>query len=645
MKQHSIPLEADQVQVTDPLFGSYVRLVGEKLIPYQWEALNDRIPGTEPSHCIDNFRVVAGQMQGGHRGAIFQDTDLYKWLEAVAFCIQNGTGRQYIPIADEVIELIGLAQCEDGYLNTYITIEHPENRWKNLAEGHELYGCGHLIEAAVAYYKATGKRNLLDIAKKFADLVVQVFGPGEGRCQGYPGHQEIELALVKLYRVTGKKAYLELADSFIRRRGARPNYLVEEMKGRHGHNIFPEFYEYDEKYAQTHEPPLQQSTAEGHAVRAVYMYSAMADLALEESDDEMRSACVRLYNNIVGRRMYITGGIGSSGKLERFTADYDLPNDRMYCESCASVGLMMFSQRMATLTGEADYYDTVERALCNTVLAGISKDGDRYFYVNPLEVWPDNCLPSTSMSHVKPVRQPWFACACCPPNIARTLASLAQYLYAADEDSLYVNQLIRSTANVEIGGAAVHADLQADYLHSGLIRLAVQSERPVTVRLRLPDYLKVDGITVDGKPVTPAVEHGYTVFALPGDAVIEVKASAPARFVAAHRRVRASTGRVALMKGPFVYCLEQTDNGEALPALSVSHDAVIQKLPPLSDLPGELPVLEVEGRRLTQTTGNDDALYDAPHFASEPTRLRAVPYALWCNRTPGEMQVWINAAR
>lgn len=392
MKQHSIPLEADQVQVTDPLFGSYVRLVGEKLIPYQWEALNDRIPGTEPSHCIDNFRVAAGQMQGGHRGAIFQDTDLYKWLEAVAFCIQNGTGRQYIPIADEVIELIGQAQCEDGYLNTYITIEHPESRWKNLAEGHELYGCGHLIEAAVAYYKATGKRNLLDIAQKFADLVVQVFGPGEGRCQGYPGHQEIELALVKLYRVTGKKAYLELADSFIRRRGARPNYLVAEMKGRHGHNIFPEFYEYDEKYAQTHEPPLQQSTAEGHAVRAVYMYSAMADLALEEGDDEMRSACVRLYNNIVGRRMYITGGIGSSGKLERFTADYDLPNDRMYCESCASVGLMMFSQRMATLTGEADYYDTVERALCNTVLAGISKDGDRYFYVNPLEVWPDNIL-------------------------------------------------------------------------------------------------------------------------------------------------------------------------------------------------------------------------------------------------------------
>lgn len=645
MKQHSIPLEADQVQVTSPLFGSYVRLVGEKLIPYQWEALNDRIPGTEPSHCIDNFRVAAGQMQGGHRGAIFQDTDLYKWLEAVAFCIQNGTGCQYVPIADEVIELIGAAQCEDGYLNTYITIEHPENRWKNLAEGHELYGCGHLIEAAVAYYKATGKHRLLDIARKFADLVVQVFGPGENQCHGYPGHQEIELALVKLYRVTGQKAYLDLADYFIRQRGTRPNYLIEEMKGRNGHNIFPEFWEYDEKYAQTHQEPLQQTTAEGHAVRAVYMYSAMADLALEEDDGEMRRACERLYNNIVGKRMYITGGIGSSGKLERFTADYDLPNDRMYCESCASVGLMMFSQRMAALTGEAGYYDTVERALCNTVLAGISKDGDRYFYVNPLEVWPDNCLPSTSMSHVKPVRQPWFTCACCPPNIARTLASLAQYLYAADEDSLYVNQLISSTARAEIGGATVHADLQADYMDRGQIRLAVQSPRPVTVRMRLPDYLQVNAITVDGQPAAPTVEQGYTVFALPGDAVIEVKASAPARFVAAHRRVRASVGRVALMKGPFVYCLEQTDNGENLPALSVSPQATIRELPPLPGLPGNLPVLEVEGSRLTATTGNDDALYGTPHFTSEPTRLRAVPYALWCNREPGEMQVWVNAAR
>ena len=486
MTQYSIPLEADRVQITDELFGSYLRNVAETIIPYQWDALNDRLPDMEKSHCIDNFRAAAGELACGHQGAIFQDTDLYKWLEAVAFCIQNGSGRQFEAMADEVIELIGRAQCEDGYLNTYITVECPENRWKNLAEGHELYGCGHLIEAAVAYYKATGKRNLRDIACRFADLVDQVFGPGAEQCHGYPGHQEVELALVKLCKVTGEKRYLDLAAYFIRQRGGKPNYLLEEMKGRGGRNVFPEFSEYDDKYAQTHLPPVEQTTAEGHAVRAVYMYSAMADLARETGDEDLHRACETLYQNIVEKRMYITGGIGSSGKLERFTVDYDLPSDRMYCESCASVGLMMFAQRMASLTGEAKYYDTVERALCNTVLAGISKEGNRYFYVNPLEVWPDNCLPSTSLSHVKPVRQPWFACACCPPNIARTLASLAPYIYAADDTSLYVNQPISFRVETRIGACTLRLEQTATYMQNGSIALKAESDGPVTLRVRVP---------------------------------------------------------------------------------------------------------------------------------------------------------------
>ena len=405
MEQYRTPIALDQVRITDELYGPMLRLVAERVLPYQWEALNDRVPGTEKSHCLDNFRVAAGDLPGRHQGAIFQDTDLYKWLEAVAYCIANGTGKHLLPLAQEAAVLIARAQEPDGYLNTYITIECPEKRWSNLAEGHELYGAGHLIEAAVAYYRATGEKLLLDTAQRFADLIDRTFGAEDGKCHGYPGHQEIELALVKLYRATGEKRYLHLADYFIRQRGQKPNYLLAEMAGRKGRNVFPEFCEYDDKYAQTHLSPLEQTTAEGHAVRAVYMYSAMADLALELGDPEMARAAETLYNNIVQRRMYITGGIGSSGKLERFTADFDLPNDRMYCESCASIGLMMFAQRMAALTGEARYYDTVELALSNTVLAGISREGDRYFYVNPLEVWPDNCLPSTSMSHVKPVRQ------------------------------------------------------------------------------------------------------------------------------------------------------------------------------------------------------------------------------------------------
>ena len=634
------PIAIDQVNITDQLFSKYVRLVAEKIVPYQWEALNDRIPNQEKSHCLDNFRVAAGDQQGRHQGAIFQDTDLYKWLEAVAFCIANGTGRQFIPLADEAVELIGRAQQPDGYLNTYITIECPENRWKNLAEGHELYGAGHLIEAAVAYYNATGKEAILNIARRFADLIDQTFGDEDGKCHGYPGHQEIELALVKLYRVTGEQRYLRLADYFIRRRGGTPNYLLEEMAGRHGKNVFPEFAEYDDKYAQTHLPPVEQTTAEGHAVRAVYMYSAMADLAMTNDDKALEQACRTLYDNIVERRMYITGGIGSSGKLERFTADFDLPNDRMYCESCASIGLMMFGQRMAALTGEAKYYDAVELALCNTVLAGISLEGDRYFYVNPLEVWPDNCLPSTSMSHVKPVRQPWFSCACCPPNIARTLASLAQYIYSTGDDTLYIQQFISSEVETTLANGPVKVSMVSSCMENGTVRIAAEGK--CTLRIRLPWYLEQPVLTVNGTVQPLHLEQGYLVVPVEGKTELQLTGQVPAHFVAADLRVRADLGQLAVMKGPFVYCLEQQDNGERLPALYTSPDAPLEELPPDETL-GALPLLSFPGKRLVSTTGGA-GLYSTPRLTTEPVTIRAVPYAVWGNRTPGEMQVWMKAS-
>lgn len=643
MRTSIVPTSVGKTKITDPLFGAYVQMVAHQVIPYQWEAINDRVPDAEKAYCIENFRVAAGLQQGVHRGAIFQDTDLYKWLEAVAFCIAYGEGEDFRPIADEVIDLIAQAQEPDGYLNTYFTIECPEKKWTNLTEGHELYGCGHLIEAAVAYYQATGTRKLLDVACKFADLVDRTFGAEDGKCHGYPGHQEIELALVKLYRVTGEKRYLSLANYFIRQRGGKTNYLLEEMAGRKGNNVFPEFAEYDDKYAQTHCHPVDQTTAVGHAVRALYMYSAMADLAMEYEEADMQKACETLYRNIVDKRMYLTGGIGSSGKLERFTTDYDLPNDRMYCESCASVGLMMFSQRMASLTGNAGYYDTVERALCNTVMAGISKDADRYFYVNPLEVWPDNCLPSTSMSHVKPVRQKWFACACCPPNIARTLASLGQYIYAQSDTALYVNMFISSQWNTTINGTEVKLDMKAEHMTGGKVTLTLETEAPVELRIRLPWYLRSPSLSRDGGEETLNVENGYAVVSVCGKTKLEIGGSVEAKFVAANRNVRADVGKVALMKGPYVYCLEQVDNGENLASIFVSPAAPIEELAPQQDLPGTLPTLQVSGRRLVQTIAQQDDLYGDPSFDVQDVTLKAIPYALWCNRQSGEMLVWMHA--
>ena len=646
MKQNIVTPALRNIKIYDPLFRHYTDMIAEKLLPYQWAVLNDRLPEVEKSYCVRNFRIAAGEAKGERLGAVFCDTDAYKWLETVAFTLENGRGAEYEEVADGLIELIEKAQEPDGYLQTYYSLCYPERKWKNLTEGHELYCAGHLIEAAVAYYKATGKERLLNVACRFADLISAVFGPEEGKNRGCPGHQEIELALIKLSRVTGKREYAGLARHFLQVRGQQPNYLMDELRATGKDRIFPEFKDYDDKYAQSHLPPVEQTTAEGHAVRAMYMYSAMADVAREFNDASLKNACRTLWNNVTGKRMYITGGIGSSGHLERFTADYDLPNDRMYCESCASVGLMMFGQRMAALTGDARYYDIVERALCNTVLAGISAEGDKYFYVNPLEVWPENCLESSSMAHVKPVRQSWFGVACCPSNIARTLASLGQYIYARDEKSIYINQLISSSLETTVKDAAVSVQLDADLMGKKSFSLRIKSDkaRSFTIRIRIPEYLEEPAFVLEGRAIAPVIENGYAVVAVShaGEQTLEVRGRIRPCWVTANTRVRADIGCVALMYGPYVYCLEEMDNGENLPNIHVRPDAVISEEAPMAGLPGALPALSFEGSRLESGVGN--SLYGTPAFRFEPQRFTAVPYGLWCNREPGEMLVWLKAA-
>ena len=632
------------IEIKDPLFGHYADMVAGKLLPYQWAVLNDKLPQQEKSYCVQNFRIAAGEAQGERMGVVFCDTDAYKWLETVAFCLECGRAAEFEPVADELIGLIGRAQEPDGYLNTYYSLCAPEKKWTNLCEGHELYCAGHFIEAAVAYCGATGKKPALDIAIKLADHLCAVFG--QNGHEGWPGHQEIELALIKLSRVTGEEKYARLALHFISIRGCQPNYLLRELKATGKNRIFPEFADYDDKYAQSHLPPAEQTTAEGHAVRAMYMYSAMADLARYFNDRQLKKACREIWKNLTGKRMYITGGLGSSGHLERFTADYDLPNDRMYCESCASVGLMMFGQRMAALTGDASYYDAVERALCNTVLAGISSEGEAYFYVNPLELWPDNCLESTSMAHVRPTRQSWFAVACCPSNIARTLASVGQYIYAQDEKSIYINQFISSSLESSVKNARIRLELEAGTLLKGRVKLKIESNiaRSFTLRIRIPEYFRQPCFELEGRHIMPVVENGYAVVALShgGEQTLIIKGEIMPRWVAANSRVRADMGRLALMYGPYVYCLEETDNGARLPNVFVAPDSPVEICPPEEGLPGALPTLCFDGLRLS--SGVEDELYGTPDFRFAPQRFKAVPYGLWCNREPGEMLVWLHAA-
>ena len=637
----SIPLQ--NITINDEFWKRYIRLVKEVIIPYQWDSLNDKVEGAEPSGCINNFKIASGQLKGEYVGAVFQDTDVAKWLEAVAYTLAVQRDADLEGLADEVIELIGRAQGDDGYLNTYFTIKEPKLRWTNLKEGHELYTAGHMIEAAVAYYQATGKRMFLDIVERFAKLICSVFGPAKGKCHGYPGHQEIELALVKLYQVTGKEKYLETAKYFIDRRGVGENYFIQEAKRPEYRQIFPEFAEYDTSYSQSHLPVREQKTAEGHAVRAVYMYCAMADLAWYYKDESLLKACETLWDNMVTRRMYITGSIGSSGMLERFTADYDLPNDCNYSETCASIGLALFGKRMAEITKDGKYMDVVESALYNTVLAGIALDGKSFFYVNPLEVWPDNCMERTSKEHVKPIRQKWFGVACCPPNIARTLASLGQYLYFADDRVLYVNLYVSNKIKTRVGETEVEINLESDLLNTGKIKLLPGDMKgKIDLALRIPGYTESFKIKVNGIRRDCPIEKGYVFLEQIGaHDVIEVECAVPVRFVRANPLVRADVGKVALVKGPVVYCLEEIDNGTNLAAVYVNTDQepIVQEEP---DLLGGVVTLSLKGCRLTKGSRSENGLYSEAKPSFVPVELKAVPYSSWCNREPGEMLVWMK---
>ncbi|WP_067929089.1 glycoside hydrolase family 127 protein [Alicyclobacillus shizuokensis] len=642
----SVTTGSFSVRIQDPFWSPKQALVRDVVIPYQWQALNDQVPGVEPSHTIENFRIAAGEADGDYYGMVFQDSDLYKWLEAVGHTLANERDEELERKADEAIDLLARAQQPDGYLNTHYTLTKPDKRWTNLRDDHELYCAGHLIEAAVAYYQATGKRKLLDIACRFADYINRVFGHGPGKIPGYPGHEEIELALIKLYRATGNRTYLDLALYFIEERGRQPHYFQIEAEKRGETTPFRFGFE----YSQSHLPVREQTEAIGHAVRAMYFYTAVADAARETGDMSLLDACRRLWNSVVQKKMYVTGGIGSSADNgEAFTTDYDLPNDTAYTETCAAIGLVFFAQRMLQAEPRREYADVMERALFNGVLAGMSLDGRRYFYVNPLEVWPSACDYRADMHSVKYERQGWFGCACCPPNIARLLASLGQYVYTTDaaKETIYAHLYIGSSVSVEVaGGKQVTLVQESQLPWQGRIRLTVHLDDPAafTLALRLPGWCLTPALRVNGEAVDPAdAADGYArlnrTWAC-GD-VIELDLPMQPLRIYPHPELREDAGKVALQYGPIVYCLEEADNGANLRDLTLPREAAIAaKYEP--DLLGGVVVLESTGYKSAAPAGA--ALYSYEPPSREETLIRAIPYYAWANRGPGEMTVWIREA-
>jgi len=577
---------------------------------------------------------------------IFWDSDVAKWIEAAAYSLTKVPDSELESLVDSVVDLMAAAQGDDGYLNSHYQVVEPDNRWTNLRDRHELYCAGHLIEAAVAYYQATGKDRFLGIMRRYADYIDNVFGPAPGRKRGYPGHEEIELALVKLYQVTGEERYLALSKFFIDERGTLPHYYDIEAEAR-GEDPVKDYHGGGYDYCQAHLPVREQTTAEGHAVRAMYLYSGMADVARETGDASLYEACKTLWHNVTQRRMYVTGGIGSLSWGEGVTGDYDLANEVAYAETCASIGLVLWAHRMLQIEPRGVYADVMERALYNGTISGVSLAGDRFFYSNPLLMDWEHQQYRPDLRYrtdLTPQRKEWYDCSCCPMNIARLIASLGQYIYGQTADAVYVHLYAQSTAELAVAGRRIALSQATAYPWKGDVTLSLQADGPAdwTLALRYPGWCRDMQISVNGREVAiePLLSDGYVLLRRTwqsGDTVV-LSLAMPVERLRAHPLSRETVGKVALQRGPVVYCFEEVDNGKALYGLLLPRDAALHV-----DWDAELAggVVTITGEGLRESTAAwGDELYRTDAPGTEPVLLKAVPYFAWANRTPGEMAVW-----
>lgn len=564
--------------------------------------LSKHVSATLPV-CIDQIENQTGRIrnfenaakgEGEHSGIFFDDSDVYKVLEGMAYSLINNPDPELEKKADEWIDKFAAAQQPDGYINTFYTLTGLDKRWTNM-DKHEMYCAGHMIEAGVAYYQATGKRKLLDVCIRMTDHMMSQFGPGKRHW--VPGHEEIELALVKLYQTTQEQKYLDFA------------YWLLEERG-HGHGTMGDEGKWDPVYYQDIVPVRRLTDISGHAVRCMYLYCGMADVAALKNDTGYIAAIDRLWDDVVHRNMYITGGIGSSRDNEGFTEDYDLPNLDAYCETCASVGMVLWNQRMNQLTGDSKYIDILERSLYNGALAGISLGGDRFFYVNPLESKGDH--------H----RQEWYGCACCPSQLSRFLPSIGNYIYASSDDALWVNLYIGNTGQIRIGETDILLTQETDYPWDGSVKLTISTSQPLEkeIRLRIPNWCKTYDLSINGKRINVSEKKGYAVIKdWKSQDVIALDMDMPVEIVAADPHVKENFGKRAIQRGPLVYCMEEIDNPEYFDQIQLSPSTTFQTAF-VSDILNGIKTIKTNGRAQSATF---------------------IPYYAWDNRKAGKMRVWI----
>jgi DUF1680 family protein len=620
------PLSLRSVSISDNFWEPKIRTNRERTLSIEYQQCRD-------TGRIDAFKLdwEPGKLPIPH---IFWDSDVAKWIEAASYSLATHPDSALEGLLDEIIAMISFSQQPDGYLNSHFTAVEAEKRWTNLRDWHELYCAGHLIEAAVAHYQATGKRTLLNTLCRYADYIATVFGRKEGQLRGYPGHEELELALIKLYRATAEEKYLELAAYFIEERGQRPDgtHYYDWEAIRRGEDP-SRFWAKSYAYMQAHLPVREQDEVVGHAVRAMYLYSAIADLAGEMEDATLLRTCERLWNDLNLHKLYITGGIGPSRHNEGFTIDYDLPNESAYAETCAAIGLVFWAQRLLNLTGSGRYADVMERALYNGVVSGVSLDGELFFYENP--------LASTGSHH----RQPWFDCACCPPNVARLLASLPLYAYAQNPTEIAIHLFIQGKAQFHILNHLLTLHVSTRYPWEGLVDLRLELPVPCkfTLSLRKPAWCRNYQLWINGQSVdsSTCLKDGYLRLERewqPGDA-ITYSMDMPVERMYASPDIRQDAGLAALQRGPLLYCIESADNNLPLSRIRLPRDMEIVTSYEPSLLGG---VVIFHGDALAASMkGWVDNLYRNEPPVFDPFRMTAIPYYAWDNRTPGAMLVWL----
>jgi DUF1680 family protein len=619
------PVDCFRVTLNDGFWAPRVRINREVTIGAQYTHLKStgRIDGIDPGY-------KPGDRKAHH---IFWDSDVAKWMEGASYCLMTHRDQELEKQLDEVIEKFARLQRDDGYLNSWFTAVEPEKRWANLRDCHELYCAGHLMEAGVAYYQATGKRRLLDVACRYADYIDTAFGREEGKRRGYCGHEEIELALVKLYRATGNEQYLNLATYFIDERGRQPYYYDIEAEERGEDPRAWHFKRYE--YCQAHLPVREQTEVVGHAVRATYLYSGMTDVAQETGDETLITALNSLWEDVCLKKMYVTGGIGPSSHNEGFTAGYDLPEESAYCETCAAVGLVLWNHRMLHIGGDGRFADVMERALYNGTISGVSLSGDRFFYVNPL----------ASVGHHH--RQEWFGCACCPGNISRLIAHIGQYIYSEGPRSAWIHLYARSSAELHMGEQTVRLEQKTDYPWDGEVAITILLNQPTTftLNLRLPEWCQNAALRVNGKVIDtePLIEKGYMKVSREwknGDTVL-LNLDMPVERIVAHPAVRMANGKVALQRGPIVYCLEGVDNPVTpLNRIALPRTALLDTTY-RNDLLNGVVVITAPAE-VIEENGWDGVLYRNRPATTKACEITAVPYCVWDNREPGQMLVWIR---